>query len=150
MTKRDCSGTILDKNTILTTADCVKSAIPNSPNYLVFAGVVDKLDQSAQSVLVKETFIHPDFDPNMIFGGNIAILKLKTPLNFVDGIVQPACLPDSFSNPIKGEIVVTSGWGFTENDVAPNKLLVIHNSAHYPQEIITNCQKSCQTKVFYL
>ena len=126
----DCSGTILDKNTILTTADCVKSAIQNSPNYLVFAGVVDKLDQAAQSVLVDKTFIHPDFDPTLMFGGNIAILKLKTPLNFVDGIVQPACLPDSFSNPIKGEIVVTSGWGFTENDVAPNKLLVLYNSAY--------------------
>ena len=66
----------------------------------------------------------------MALTGNIAVLKLKTPLNFEEGIIQPACLPESDLHPIKGEIVVTSGWGFTENDVAPNKLLVLYNSAY--------------------
>ena len=105
-----CDGAILDNITILTIATCVESAIQNSPEYLVFAGVVNQWDQSAQRIQVEKTFIHPEFDEELLFA-NIAVLKLKTPLCFEEGVVQPACLPDSSFDPIFGETVVASGWG---------------------------------------
>ena len=120
-----CSGTILDKNTVLTSANCVEFAIQNSSDYLVFAGFVDKWDQATQRILVNQTFIHPHFDPVVALTGNIAVLKLKTPLDFENGKVQPACLPESDLHPIKGEIVVTSGWGLTQEQVLSNTSQVL-------------------------
>ena len=57
----------------------VQHAIQNSQEYLVFAGVVNQWDQSAQRIQVEKTFIHPEFDEELLFA-NIAVLKLKTPL----------------------------------------------------------------------
>ena len=105
-----CSGAILDNITILTIATCVEFAIQNSPEYLVFAGTINKWDQSAQKSQVEKTFIHPEFDDDLLFA-NIAVLKLKTPLQLEEGVVQPACLPDFNFEPIFGETVVASGWG---------------------------------------
>ena len=109
-----CSGTILDNITILTTANCVESVIQTSSQYLVFAGVINQWDQSAQKIPVDKTFVHPQFDEELMFA-NIAVLKLKTQIHFQDGVVQPACLPDSTFDPIFRGTVVASGWGVTSD-----------------------------------
>ena len=106
-----CGGTILDEETILTAAHCLK---PLGPIY-VETGIIDNPSLKRNFVInennsnVKKVFIHPDFE-NVYKGDDIAILKLKTPLTF-DNDTKPACLPEPTFSPEDKELGFVSGWG---------------------------------------
>ena len=104
--KFKCGGTILDKNTILSVANCF---LNNPKDSYVRAGITLKDDQNGQTVAIKQIIIHPQFDrfTNDI---DISILKLKDSLQF-DDFVQPACLPElNFDRENNLEWGVASGW----------------------------------------
>ena len=103
-----CGGTILDKTTILSAAQCF---FP--PDYLssfIVAGITMEGSIDGQRREVKEVVNHPKYN-SMTWDNDVAILKLDLPLTF-NGNVQPACLPDpSFTPEDSGEFAVVSGWG---------------------------------------
>jgi secreted trypsin-like serine protease len=108
-----CGGTILDEETILTAAHCLKFN-PLGP-IKVETGIIDNPLLKRNFVInekdsnVKEVLIHPDFE-NVEKGDDIAILKLKTPLTF-DNDTNSACLPEPTFSPEDKELGFVSGWG---------------------------------------
>uniref|UniRef100_A0AC35G7R9 Peptidase S1 domain-containing protein n=1 Tax=Panagrolaimus sp. PS1159 TaxID=55785 RepID=A0AC35G7R9_9BILA len=97
-----CTGTIIDKEWILTAAHCA-----NGKNnvHVVLYGSVDIT--KAKKVLVKEKFIHPHFNQNIT--NDIALMKLLMPLKF-DENVSSICLDKSVKTE-NGEIYVGAGFG---------------------------------------
>ena len=109
---RGCGGTILDETTILSAAHCFN---PFRGAYYIEAGHTVRGSLDSQKIYVKETIIHPMYNPRKrpYKDNDIAILKLKSPLTF-NKDVQPACLPYPFVMPENTRMLaVTSGWGVT-------------------------------------
>ena len=119
--------TILDETTILTAAHCFPTFRP-SADYIE-AGHKVRAALESQKISVKETIIHPMFNPRNL-DNDVAILKLKSSLTFNEN-VQPACLPQpSFMPENTQELAVTSGWGYTSqgNGLAFYALIVISDA----------------------
>jgi len=111
-----CGGTILDATTILTAAHCYYGKNLNAGNFFIAAGAINDQDGSQQTAFVESIFLHESYNPPSLdnqqgtHDGDIAILKLKTPLTFNDKVGR-ACLPDATYNPIGITMGVASGWG---------------------------------------
>uniref|UniRef100_A0A914PTW4 Peptidase S1 domain-containing protein n=1 Tax=Panagrolaimus davidi TaxID=227884 RepID=A0A914PTW4_9BILA len=97
-----CTGTIIDKEWILTAAHCANG---KNDAYVVLYGSVDIT--KAKKVLVKEKFIHPHFNQNIT--NDIALMKLLMPLKFNEN-VSSICLDKNVKTE-KGEIYVGAGFG---------------------------------------
>ena len=94
-----CGGTIIDEETILSAAHCYYPLTKNNVQFIE-AGIKKDNSDNGQNVPVKEVIIHPSYNDsrtNGKFDGDIAILKLETPLIFNDH-VSPAQLPDPSLN----------------------------------------------------
>jgi len=106
-----CGGTILDEETILSAAHCYQKVGPVK----VETGIIHNptlersVDIDENTSNVREIINHPQYD-SVTKDNDIAILKLKTPLDFNDD-VKPACLPDPSFSPENGDLGVVSGWG---------------------------------------
>ena len=61
------------------------------------------------SAVVKEIILHPEYNYTSNLN-DVAILKLKTKLNFTDTI-KNACLPGENFVPQENQAAVVSGWG---------------------------------------
>jgi len=109
-----CGGTILNQDTILTSAYCVYT-LENPSNLSVLIGLHNRSSTSENNIFVASQInIHPEFNPNT--GANdVAVIKLNNYLNFSDQ-VSPICLPSPNSHAsVYGKEVVVTGWGFTES-----------------------------------
>lgn len=88
-----CSGTLISKNAVLTSAACVTVGQPIDPgNLLIFIGAYNflKFNGNYQHRSVKEILLHPNFDYSTL-ESDVAILKLKSRIKITD-FVRPACL----------------------------------------------------------
>ncbi|KAJ7427426.1 transmembrane protease serine 5-like protein [Willisornis vidua] len=85
--------------------------------WLVFAGSIThgSLRQEA-GVPVQEIIHHPLYNDNSL-DYDIALLKLRVPLNFSDAI-RAVCLPPSHQDLLQGTQCWVSGWGYTTPDQA--------------------------------
>ena len=94
-----CGGTIIDEETILSAAHCYYPLTKSTVQFIE-AGIKKDNSANGQNVPVREVIIHPSYNDsrtNGKFDGDIAILKLETPLIFNDH-VSPAQLPDPSLN----------------------------------------------------
>uniref|UniRef100_A0A8D2J1V4 Peptidase S1 domain-containing protein n=1 Tax=Varanus komodoensis TaxID=61221 RepID=A0A8D2J1V4_VARKO len=83
-----------------------------SGTFKVQLGAYKLADPSPNMIIsdVEEIISHPDYagyDGSM---GDIALMKLKSPVNFTDYIL-PICLPDASVNFFPGERCWITGWG---------------------------------------
>lgn len=100
-----CNGVILDKNFILTSAQCVSN---HSVSELkVFYGS-DRLEgDDGLFIDVKEINIHPDFNQTTI-KSDIALLFTRTNINFTGNLSRPINLPQH--NVPVNEVLTGCGW----------------------------------------
>ncbi|XP_054715339.1 venom peptide isomerase heavy chain-like [Uloborus diversus] len=109
-----CGATILNEHWVVTAAHCIQ--FPNEPwRYKIFAGM-HKLSQddgpTVRNHEVSEVYVHEKFGRHSI-GNDIALLKLKKPLNIKDagGYINGICLPKNRDDPMG--FARATGWGDT-------------------------------------
>jgi len=106
-----CGGSILDANTILTTAVCCNY---EPENLEVVAGIIylDTPSENKQSRLVSSIIRNEEWNEDTFYDNDICLLKLETPLALDGETVAAIQLPqDGDSNQNGGEVVTISGWG---------------------------------------
>ncbi|XP_078513823.1 coagulation factor X-like isoform X2 [Lissotriton helveticus] len=108
-----CGGTILNEYFILTSAHCVNQ----SRYFEVVVGEVDtKKKEGTESVhMVERIFIHPIF-VLQTYDYDIALLRLKEPMNFTQYVI-PVCIPEmDFANDVlmAQEAATVSGFGIIQ------------------------------------
>ena len=58
--------------------------------------------------MVEKAFVHPDFDHSTVIN-DIGLLKLETPMEYIDSKVQPVGLADQVYS--AGTECTVTGWG---------------------------------------
>ena len=135
-----CGGTVLDENTILTAAHCIKEGLSLS-QYTVTAGEHNFYQNEACDQVrgVSQIINHEHWNGNAAYGNDIALIKLSSPLQF-GSCVQPACIPNT-ADMFEGETATSVGWGDT---IASASSSLLGNPLQEVQlPIIT--QNSCKT-----
>lgn len=99
-----CSGAILTKYWILTTARCVSKF--NETELEAFYGN-HKSTGSSKSVFVEKIFVHHEYSDEF-FKNDIAMLLLTNAIRIVPNVVQPLKLPKQA--PMDDDEVTVSGW----------------------------------------
>lgn len=101
--KVTCTGTIIAPRAILTSAGCLGSARPGE--LTVRSGSVSPT-AGGQVSLVDQIFPYPLYSPP--YGGDIAVLKLKTPLSYSQ---ETGAIPLASSIPTMNLRATIAGWG---------------------------------------
>lgn len=131
-----CMGTIVNQYYILTSQHCF-SGSKNA--YEVRVGLFELFDDkiSEKTYRIDEIYNYPQFKlENVLDGGDISLVKLKSPIKFEHGLVEPACL--ELENPgfessnseellekaKKKDLLITSGFGTTLPVVIHNNKLL--------------------------
>nr|XP_009289871.1 transmembrane protease serine 5 isoform X2 [Danio rerio] len=136
-----CGGSIITNQWIVTAAHCVHK-LPQVPSWVVYAGIITsnlaKLAQyqgfAVERIIYNKNYNHRTHD------NDIALVKLKTPLNFSDTI-RPVCLPQYDHDLPGGTQCWISGWGYTQ----PDDVLIPEVLKEAPVPLISTkkCNSSC-------
>uniref|UniRef100_T1KG74 Peptidase S1 domain-containing protein n=1 Tax=Tetranychus urticae TaxID=32264 RepID=T1KG74_TETUR len=107
-----CAGTLVDNYHIVTAAHCLFGPNANfyqPENVQVYLGILDKYRDVKKYLAVERYIYDGRYVPSSPMDYDIAILRLKTPVQFSD-TVYPICIPSS-DDQIYRRLTV-AGWGY--------------------------------------
>uniref|UniRef100_A0A3B4WFH7 Transmembrane serine protease 5 n=1 Tax=Seriola lalandi dorsalis TaxID=1841481 RepID=A0A3B4WFH7_SERLL len=133
------TGSIITSQWVVTAAHCVHK-LPQVSSWVVYAGIVTrsstKMAQhtgyAVEKIIYNKNYNHRSHD------SDIALMKLRTPLNFSDTI-RPVCLPRYEYDLPGGTQCWISGWGYTQPDGGKTLL----QQALVPIISTKKCNSSC-------
>ena len=106
-----CGGTLIDKDSILTAAHCVRDIQASNLSVTVGTAVLDSaFDSRGQVRDVSRIDKHPSYKyPAKAY--DVAVLKLKSPVTGITPVRLPSTTQNGFEKP--GSSLTVAGWGST-------------------------------------
>merc|ERR1719309_1792922 len=137
----NCGASLINKRYVLTAAHCTCQeyvCVKGKPKYkpaevfVVYLGLnglkVDFENKKIEGQIkheygVEDILAHPEYDTSDGFQ-DIALVKLDRDVKFIDGVIEPICLPKVFDKsdlPAKGKKldVFVAGWGRIQGEAGP-------------------------------
>lgn len=106
-----CGGSIYDKDTIITSAQCCE-IIDDEKDYKIVAGELDTYSESGLEQIIEinqyNHIIHPEYN-SITLENDVCKLMLNTSLNITNNQVETIQL--STEDPKVGSQCIVSGWG---------------------------------------
>ncbi|XP_065206897.1 cathepsin G-like [Planococcus citri] len=146
---KDCSGTLISDNFILSAAHCSHDVVRDDPGIFgqVKLGSASKsfMDRTGALYEVIEMYVHPNYSPTDQQNRNdVLLLKLHRKVKF-SPYTRPICLNTEFPNNLRKAIV--SGWGEDENGNFPEYLKSA--SVYIDDEIVKlKCNVALESRSF--
>lgn len=103
-----CGASLIDKDTVLTAAHCVKGNVASNLRVTVGRTVLDSTQGQVRNV--SRINIHPSYN-NSTYAYDVAVLKLSSTVTGINPVRLPATTDNGFETP--GRSLTVAGWGNT-------------------------------------